>query len=211
MPFSVSYQRVAHLTIVGCATWLLGACQTRYDELPTYSQERQLLQVVVETPAGTNHELQYSAADNSFVPVKHAGTEHVVGFLPYPANTGFIPATHLPATPKHPKGRPQPALVLAESMPSGTVLEVLPIGLLMLDNAGEIEFVVVTVPARPSQRVLPVTTWQELTTQHPAARDILRLWYQHSAPAGQVRVAGWRDEHAAEHQVRKALRNNVLH
>lgn len=183
-------------------------CQSRVDELPTYSPERNLLQVVIETPAGTNRVLHYDAKTNDFVAEQRAGVDRLIGFLPYPANAGFVPSTHLPGSPQHPSGRPLPALVLAETQPTGTVLEVLPIGLLTLDRAGELEPVILTVPARPSQRVLPVTSWRELRQQYPAAQEILRLWLLRSAEHGEVRVVGWRDEQAADKQIRQARRKD---
>lgn len=184
----------------------MAGCQSRFGELPAYSAERHLLQVVVETPAGTNRPLRYHAPSNEFRPEQRAGAEHRVGFLPYPANAGFVPSTALPATARFPRGRPQPALVLAESLPAGTVLEVLPIGLLTLDRAGELEPIVLVVPARPSQRILPVTSWRELTRQYPAAREVLRLWFLNSAEPGEVRIVGWRDQQAAEQQLAQVLR-----
>ncbi|GAB2960057.1 hypothetical protein GCM10027048_29410 [Hymenobacter coalescens] len=183
----------------------MAGCQPRFNELPAYSEERHLLQVVVESPAGTNRVLRYDAGTNEFRPEQRAGADRLVAFLPHPANLGFVPSTSLKASPRHAGGRPQPALVLAESLPAGTVVEVLPIGLLLLDNAGEMESVVLTVPARPSQRILPVTTWRELTSQYPAVRETLRLWFQHSAEPGTVRVVGWRDEQAAEQQLQQVL------
>ncbi|WP_400193741.1 inorganic diphosphatase [Hymenobacter sp. B81] len=203
MRFRLPCSVVAHLTGVGCATLLLAGCGTpRYDELPTYSEERHLLQVVVETPAGSNHPQRYSLPERAFVPEQHAGTDRLVQFLPYPVNAGFIPATRRPGSAST-SFRPQSALVLAESQPAGTVLEVVPLALLLLDNAGELESVVVTVPARPSQQVLPVGSWDELNRQYPAVRELLRLWYQHHAGPGRVRVMGWRNEQAAAEHIRK--------
>ncbi|WP_165903711.1 inorganic diphosphatase [Hymenobacter gummosus] len=159
----------------------------------------------METPAGTSRPLHYDAASNEFRPEQRAGTDRTVDFLPYPANAGFVPGTRLPPTPRHPRGGPQPALVLAEAQPPGTVLEVLPVGLLLLDDAGEMESVVLTVPARPSQQIMPVSSWRELTARYPAAREVLGLWYRHSGEAGAVRIVGWRDEQAAEQRIRKVL------
>jgi inorganic pyrophosphatase len=190
------------LTVLAAGLLQVG-CQARFDELPTYSEDRHLLQVVVETPAGTNRLLRYDARSNDFKPRQRAGVDLQVPFLPYPANAGFVPSTRVPGTPQHPGGQPQRALVLAESQPPGTVLEVLPIGLLLLDDAGELLSVVVAVPARPSQRILDATSWRELTSRYPVAREVLRLWYQNSAEAGTVRVVGWRDEQAAEQQLRR--------
>ncbi|WP_165822127.1 inorganic diphosphatase [Hymenobacter edaphi] len=185
------------------AAGLVVGCQSRFNELPTYSDERHLLQVVVETPAGTNRVLHYDAASNDFKPEQRAGVDRLINFLPYPANAGFVPSTKLPASPRHPTGQALPALVLAESLPAGTVLEVLPVGLVTLDRAGELEPVVLAVPARPSQRILPVTSWRELRQQYPAAQEVLRLWLLRSAEHGEVRVVGWRDEQTAEQQIRQ--------
>nr|WP_286130674.1 inorganic diphosphatase [Solirubrum puertoriconensis] len=161
---------------------------------------------MVETPAGSNRVLRYEPRSNDFKPEMHAGIERRIDFLPFPVNAGFIPSTHLPASKRYSLGRPQPAIVLAEGQPSGTVLEVLPLALLLLDNGGEMESVVLTVPARPSLRNLPVTTWQELVTRYPAARETLRLWYQHTGEPGQIRVVGWRGPEAAEQQIRAVLK-----
>lgn len=186
------------------ASFLLGGvvgCQTNYADLPTFSPERHLLQVVIEVPAGTNLEQRYDAATNKFAPRQRAGKDQRVEFLPYPGNYAFVPGTST-AT-----GRPLAALILAESQPTGTVLEVMPIGLLVLDRAGQLERIVLAVPARPSQRVLPrVTTWDDFTQHYPAAQQTLRLWFQHSAAPGTVRIMAWKDEQAATQHVRDVMR-----
>jgi inorganic pyrophosphatase len=176
-------------------------CQTDYAELPTFSAERKLLQAVVEIPAGTNHERRYDAATHEFVSQQRAGKDKVLEFLPYPGNYGFVPGTSTAS------GSPLPVLVLAESQPIGTVLEVLPVGLVLLDNAGTLERVVVAVPARPSQQILPhVTNWADFTRLYPSAQQILRLWFQQRAAPGTIRIMGWKDEQAAIEHVRSVMR-----
>lgn len=190
------------LTALAGATLALSACQTPYEDLSTFSQERKLLQVVVEMPAGTNHAQRYDAAQRQFVPERRAGLDHVVEFLPCPGNSGFIPGT----TGDAPVAQPLAALVLCEAQPAGTVLEVLPIGLVTLDDNGLMRPVVLAVPARPSQQILPaVVTWQELTSRYPGAREVLRQWFQHQGRPGEVRIVSWKDEKAAEQQVRNAM------
>ncbi len=179
----------------------LAGCQPNYADLPTFSAERKLLQVVVEVPAGTNHMQRYDPATHSFRPVRRAGLDHVVEFLPCPGNQGFVPGTSIGST----EG-PLQALVLAESQPVGTVLEVVPLALLTLDDNGTLENVVLAVPARPSQRILPeTTTWQDLTTRFPGAREVLRHWFQHQGRPGEIRIVGWKDEKAAEQQVQTVM------
>ncbi|GAA3943574.1 inorganic diphosphatase [Hymenobacter algoricola] len=193
-----------------CILWVGGlgvvGCQSDYAQLPTFSAERKLLQVVVEIPAGTNHEQVYDPASREFRRIQRAGQDRQVEFLPYPGNFGFIPGTHTAPAPGFPAGRPLGALVLTESQPAGTVLEVLPIGLLLLDAAGTLEQVVLTIPARPSQQILPqATTWAEFLRHYPAARETLRLWFQHRGSPGELRIVGWKDEKVALQQVRAAM------
>lgn len=191
-----------HQTVALALSFLLAAgCQQNYADLPTFSAERKLLQVVVEMPAGTNRTQRYDPAAKQFRPVRRAGLDHVVEFLPCPGNQGFIPGTHAGTA-----GNPLPALVLAEAQPAGTVLEVLPIGLLTLDDNGVLAPVVLVVPARPSQQILPeVVTWKDLTERFPGAREVIRQWYQHQGRPGEVRTASWKDEKAAEQQIRDAM------
>ena len=183
---------------------LIGGCGTRYADLPTFSADHQLLQLVVEMPAGTNHERRYNPATNTFEPRRLAGLEAVVEFLPAPGNLGFVPGTSGAAVPGGPAS-PLPALLLAESQPAGTVLEVLPIALLTLDINGLLRPLVVVVPARPSQRILPqATDWASLRRAYPGVRPFLDLWFRHRAP--NTRIVGWKDEKAASRLVKQWMR-----
>lgn len=191
--------------ILLCAASLLPGCGTNYAELPAYSSEHHLLQAVVEIPAGTNHVQHYDPTTRQFRRTQRAGTDKLVPFLPYPGNFGFIPGTHTDPSPRYPAGRPLPVLVLAESQPTGTVLEIVPIALLLLDDGGQLLQVVLAVPAHPSQRILPgVTTWADLQRSYPAVRTILGAWFQHHS-ATRVRIAGWKDEQFAQQQIKAAL------
>ncbi|MBC6990622.1 inorganic diphosphatase [Hymenobacter sp. BT491] len=180
-------------------------CRTDYAELPTFSPEKKLLQAVIEVPAGTNKEQAYDPKTKEFKPVQRAGTDRMVEFLPFPGNYGFIPGTRLEPAPGV-AARPLPILVLAESQPSGTVMDVQPVGLVLLDNVGVMEQIVLAVPARPSQRILPdITTWADLTHRYPAAKEVLRLWFQHRGRSGEVHIMGWKDEKEAERRIKAAM------
>lgn len=197
--------RFSALFLTCCGSSLLLGCGTNYAELPTYSTEHHLLQAVVEVPAGTNHVQHYDATTHQFRRTQRAGRDRVVEFLPYPGNYGFVPSTHTIPTRRYPTGRPLAILVLAESQPAGTVLEVLPIGMLLLDEGGSLQQVVIAVPARPSLRILPgVTTWAALLRNYPAVRTVLGHWFQHRS-ATEVHLAGWKDEKFAQQQIQAAL------
>ncbi|MBC8082998.1 MAG: inorganic diphosphatase [Hymenobacter sp.] len=179
----------------------LAGCRPRYEELATFSAERKLLQVVVEMPAGTNHARRYDPTTHDFVPVRRAGLDLVVEFLPCPGNLGFVPGTRLGAA-----SGPLPALVLTETQPAGTVLEVVPVGLLTLDDNGTLLPIVLAVPARPGQQILPgIVTWQALTSRYPSAQEVVRQWFLHQGRPGEIRIVSWKDEKAAEQQVEAAM------
>lgn len=185
----------------------LSACQTDYADLPTFSAERKLVQVVVEMPAGSSHEQRYNPETQQFEPLQQPGASELIEFLPTPGNMGFIPGTQTAATSAQTAGKPVPALVLAESQPAGTVLEVDPVALLVLDINGSLEPVVLAVPARPAQRILPdATDWATLNRHYPGVRQSLSLWFQHRNSAAETRIAGWQDEKAAERYIRRWLR-----
>lgn len=187
---------------------LLAGCRTDYADLPTFSTEHHLLQAVVEIPAGTNHVQRYDPTTRTFRHVQRAGTDRVVEFLPYPGNFAFVPGTHTLPTKVHPKGQPLAALLLAESQPAGTVVEILPVALLQLDDAGTPRQVLLAVPARPSLRILPgATTWAALQRDYPRVRPMLEQWFRETGTAtGNVRVAGWKDEYYAQQHVQEATR-----
>lgn len=186
---------------------LLCSCRTDYADLPTFSTEHHLLQAVVEIPAGTNHIQRYDPTTRTFRKVQRAGTDRVVDFLPYPGNLAFVPGTHTVPTKRYPQGQPLVALILAESQPAGAVLEILPIALLRLDEAGTPRQLLLAVPARPSLRILPgATTWAALQRDYPHVRPMLEQWFrQTGTTAGSVRVAGWKDEQFAQQQVQEAM------
>ncbi|MFD2786589.1 inorganic diphosphatase [Hymenobacter rubripertinctus] len=185
---------------------LLGSCKQHYADVPTFSPEHKLLQVVVEMPAGTNHDQRYNPATNAFEPQQTAGLEAVVEFLPAPGNLGFVAGTRAGAAEAAP-GSPLPVLVLAEAAPAGTVLEVLPVALLTLDIGGELQPVVVAVPARPAQRILPLASdWATLTRHYPGVRDFLNLWFRNRRHPAKTRIVGWKDEKSASQLIRRWMK-----
>ncbi|MGV3505187.1 MAG: inorganic diphosphatase [Adhaeribacter sp.] len=181
---------------------LLAGCRTDYGQLPAYSANGQL-QVVIHTPAGSTHLQRYDAQDNTFQPVMEAGLARQFAFLPLPGNMGFIPST---STGPGAEAQPLQVLVLAESLPAGTLQEVIPLSTLVLDVNGELQACVIAVPARPSQQAIQATDWASFQQRYPAARDILQLWFLHAQPDKTVRLSAWRDDVYTTGYIRDRLR-----
>ncbi|MDB5264287.1 MAG: hypothetical protein JWQ14_3570 [Adhaeribacter sp.] len=128
-----------------------------------------------------------------------------VDFLPYPGNFGFIPSTLFNSS-ETDEGQPLSALVLAESVPTGTVTEVIPIGTIELEVADEVRYVVVAVPARPSEQVIAATDWAAFKQNYPAAKEIIQKWFIHHNPHRVTRLVGWQDDRYTDKLIRRWLR-----
>ena len=179
--------------------WLTG-CKTDFANLPTYSGTRQL-QAVIEVPAGNNLQLKYNRQAQEFVSIKKAGKDHVTEFLPFPGNYGFIPSTEVDK-----EGNSLPILVLAERVETGTVMEVVPLGILQLETDGEIKPVVVAVPARPSERTIDATTLETFSKYYPAAQTILKEWFVNQNRTDNTKFVAWRDERFADKEIQRWMK-----
>jgi inorganic pyrophosphatase len=186
--------------LVGLLALLLVGCKTDYANLPTYTSARQL-QAVIESPAGTSHKLRYDRGTKEFIPEKEAGQDRVIGFLPFPGNYGFIPSTEVNG-----QGDALDILVIAASVATGTVMEVIPVGVLQVEVAGELQPVIVAVPSRPSEQLIKATDYAALTKQYPAVKDILHKWFANYSPTTKTKVAGWRDEQFAESMIQRWMK-----
>lgn len=190
---------IRYTFLIWSMLWLTG-CKTDYANLPTYSGTRQL-QAVIEVPAGNNLQLKYDRQTQEFISIKNAGKDDVIEFLPLPGNYGFIPSTEVDKA-----GNSLPILVLAERVETGTVMEVVPLGILQLETDGEIKPVVVAVPARPSERTINATTLEALTKHYPAAQTILREWFVNQSRTDNTKFVAWRDERFADKEIQRWMK-----
>lgn len=170
-------------------------------ELPPFTPDG-LLQGVIEIPAGTNHKFEYNKQSFEFQNDIRDGRPRVIDFLPYPVNYGFIPSTKMDK-PRGGDGDPLDVLVVAESLPTGTVIQVLPIGLMLLKDLGEWDNKVLAIPADPALRIIRATNWQEFQRDYSAARHLLETFFLYYDGLGTLTPMGWDDERAALDEVRK--------
>lgn len=162
------------------------------------------LNAVVEIPAGTNTKYEIDKTTGEIRPDLRDGKPRRIDFLSYPLNYGFIPSTRM--DPKRGgDGDPLDVLTLAESLPTGTVIEVIPIGLLLLKDLGEWDNKVLAIPADPALRIIRATNWTEFQMEYSAARHIIEQFFLHYDGPGVMTPCGWADEKAAMEEVRKWL------
>lgn len=169
--------------------------------LPSFSENGHL-NAVIEIPAGTNTKFEYDKQRLEFKPDVRAGHTRRVDFLSYPLNYGFIPSTKMMKA-RGGDGDPLDVLVLAEHLPTGIVIEVQPIGLLMLKDLGEWDNKVLAIPADASMRIIRATNWHEFQMEYSAARHIIELFFTYYDGLGTMTLMGWGDENAALEEVEK--------
>lgn len=172
-------------------------------QLPAYTPTGNL-NAVIEIPAGTNRKFEYDKKAFEFRQDIRDGKPRSINFLPYPVNYGFIPSTRMDKG-RGGDGDPLDVLVLAEYLPTGTVIDVLPIALLQLQDLGEWDNKVLAIPADPARRILTCTDWQSFQRDYSAARHLLEWFFIYYDGLGVMTVMGWGDETAARAEVDKWL------
>lgn len=141
------------------------------EELPALVRPG-VLRAVIEIPAGTVEKRQYDVATNTFPIDRRNGVPRRIAFLPYPANYGFIPGTRMNKE-EGGDGDAVDVFVICGAVPSGTVMEVEPIGIVELLDAGERDDKLIALPVDRALRTVEADDIHELPE---AARDILVTW-----------------------------------
>ncbi len=141
------------------------------DTLQTFSANGHL-HAVIEIPAGSSSKLEYDPATGEFPISLRNGKPRTIEFLPYPANYGFIPGTKMNKE-EGGDGDAVDVFVLCGAVPTGSVLEVGPIGIIELIDAGERDDKLVALPIDPALRTVDADDISELPE---AVRNILVTW-----------------------------------
>jgi inorganic pyrophosphatase len=191
------------------ALWmiLIGAlsCQPQtkppdYERMPAFTEMG--VNAVIEIPAGTNHKIEYDKSELAFKVGQADGKDRIIDFLPYPGNYGFIPSTHMDPE-RGGDGDALDILVICESQPTGTVLEVRPIAALLLEDEGERDTKIIAIPTDTSLQVAPIADFQTFSIDYDGARHIIETWFMYYDGLGTNKFMGWKDEHYAMSLIEK--------
>lgn len=155
------------------------------EELPAFTT-RGTVRAVIEIPAGSVDKRQYDPASGTFPVDRRNGVPRRIAFLPYPANYGFIPGTKMDRA-EGGDGDALDVFVLCAALPSGTVIEVEPIGVIELLDAGERDDKVIALPVDRSLLAVDADDLHELPE---AARTILVQWLLNYDPIDGARLVG---------------------
>ena len=195
-----------HSTLILTVVLLLTGCLTEpssidYGDFSTYSADGHL-QMIVEIPAGTNKKIEYDYETNTFPADVKNGAERVIDFLPYPGNYGFISSTMMDSD-RGGDGDALDILLLSEHLATGTIIEVLPIGVLVLEDDGQNDSKIIAVPVDKSLRVINITSYQQLQSTFPQAKYLIQLWFLGYKGGTIMKFKGWEDEMVAKATIEK--------
>tara|TARA_B110000090_G_C13277413_1_gene406671 strand:+ start:216 stop:821 length:606 start_codon:yes stop_codon:yes gene_type:complete len=177
-----------------------------YNLLKTFSKNGHL-QMVVEIPAGTNKKYEYDYKTRSFkVDIKN-GQDRIIKFLPYPANYGFIPSTKMEKE-RGGDGDALDVLLISEYAVTGSVLEIVPIAILVLEDGGENDSKIIAVPLDKKLRVIDIDTYNQLDTQYPKVKYLIQEWFLNYKEENIMQYIEWKDELHAKAEIYKWRSDN---
>ncbi|MEM7102610.1 MAG: inorganic diphosphatase [Bacteroidota bacterium] len=174
-----------------------------FDAIPAFS-ENQMLRAVIEIPAGTNLKIEYDKTLQKFVPDQIDGKNRIVGYLPYPGNYGFIPSTFMKPSAGG-DGDALDVLVISEAVPTGTVMEILPIAMFGMTDEGEVDNKIIAIPADSTLQTLKVKDYQDLNTNELKAKFIVQYWFESYKKDAIIENIQWHNTPATIHEINKWL------
>lgn len=171
-----------------------------YSKVPAYSTGN-YLQAVIEIPAGTSKQISYCMLTHRFRVMADEDSPQKVDFMPYPFNYGFIPSTNFSA---HSDGRSLiDIMVISESLETGTLLEVIPLALLILKDDFTTYYKVLAIPASPEKQIIRADMFEDIKIKYASMTDIIEDWFLSSGLYQNPMVAGWEDEHVTRNFIQK--------
>lgn len=160
------------------------------------------INMVVEIPAGTNHKIEINKETGEFENDKIDGKTRIINFLPYPGNYGFIPSTHMDEA-RGGDGDALDVLMIGETVSTGTIVAIQPIGVLLLKDNGELDTKLIAIPADSSKVVMQAYNFTEFSVQQSAAKKMIEDWFLNYKGPGEMELLGWRDEIYALEEIKK--------
>ena len=184
----------------------LSSCSSKKElyHIPTFSKNN-YVHCVIEIPSGTNSKIEFNKETKKFEVDLRDGKARMINFLPYPANYGFISSTYSNPTDGG-DGDALDVIVISEALRTGSVLEIIPVGILKLIDDDEYDYKIIGVPADENLRIINVLSLNELKNKYPNILKILELWFLNYDKKDALETDGWGDEKEALLEIRTAMK-----
>ena len=183
---------------------LFGCLPQDYSRLPALSRNHHF-QAVIEVPAGSNLKVKYCRLTHRFRAEGDETAGTTVPYLASPANFGFIPSTEVSVA--EDRGKLLGVMVLSERMETGKVLEIIPLGLIVIKDDFQTDYKVLAIPAEEDKRTVDVRTFRELQETYPELTQMLETWLLNSRYYKNAVILGWEDEYVTVSFIEKWMVN----
>jgi len=164
--------------------------------------ENKNIQMIVEIPAGTNKKIEYNSNNNTFKVNKINQKDRIIDFLPYPANYGFIDST-LMNKENGGDGDALDVLLISEALSTGTIVDIFPIGMLVINDNNENDTKIIAIPVEKKLQIISVDSFKELEDNYPAILKIIQLWFLNYKEGNVIHYIRWDDEVSAKEEIEK--------
>ena len=203
MRFSVClvFTLLLFLTCREAVTVIEPAAPVDYGLLKTTSENGNV-QAVIEIPAGTNKKIEYNKATGQFEVDKLNGVDRFIQYLPYPGNYGYIPGTSVD-TLSGGDGDALDVIIICESMPTGSVIEIDPIAMLGLTDDKEVDNKIIAIPSDSTLITLPVQNYKDLNFNYSKAKAIIQFWFESYDTSATIQNIRWYDTPSTLREIRK--------
>jgi inorganic pyrophosphatase len=148
--------------------------------------------MVVEIPAGSAQVTVFNPETGLFEVELSNNQPRTIDFLPFPANFGFIPSTELNQSKKAINNLP--VLLLSESLPTATLIKIIPISVVKTDDHGELNQIIIAVPADAFMRILTSVDFAGLEMRYPDVITIIERWLMSYTGNDTISIIEWGDE-----------------
>lgn len=143
-------------------------------------------------------EVDYTDIPNAFkVEISTAaGQSTNQSFLPMIGNLGYLDENKNIAV-----------LVLSESVKAGKVMDVRPMGTLLLQEENQLKHIIIASPLDTVLQLTQTTTFQEFITKNAGEKQIIQDWFLYQNGLGKTELVGWKDEKYAFDLIEKKVKN----
>jgi inorganic pyrophosphatase len=145
------------------------------------------INVVIEIPAGTNQKWEVSPDGKELVWEFTGDKPRIVDYLVYPGNYGMVQRTLLDLDTGG-DGQPLDVMVLGTTLPRGTEIRAIPIGVIRVIDRFEQDDKIVAV--QENAFFNEVVSIESLNDRYPGVSEILRIWFSNVHGTSDVQFMG---------------------
>lgn len=121
-----------------------------------------------------------------------AGQSPNQSFLPLIGNLGYIGESKNIAV-----------LVLSERVEKGSLMDVRPIGTLLIQEENQLKHIIIASPLDTVLQLTQTTNFQEFITENAGEKQIIQDFFLYQNGLGQTELVGWKDEKYALDIIKK--------